>query len=565
MSQVTTLERVNTHNSESFALKPINSVGNDPGQHTAASSAVQPISETGTTIERRGETDTAPPASTPEEADPEFPVMPKWQLQLTFVSLAVVGFLANLDTSIVATAMPTIASEFDSLNQQSWIALSYLLTNTVFQPMWGRATDLIGSRTILFVCVFTFELGSLLCALSKNFIWLCCARAIAGLGAGGITIVIMVILTQMVSIRERGNYIGIFAARIVIAMILGPLLGGLFVSFDWRWCFWINLVISVPALAILVAFIKKLPNRTKPDIAWRDIDYGGLVILGVCVTAICLAFNWGGIVYEWNSAVIIALLVVGFALVLVFVIYEIKVPKLPLIPMKMFRFRNVTTTTVNNFFTAAAMLGVFIYLPSYYQLVRHDKQVISGLEVLPYIMPLLLTSTLSGLIVARTGYVQGVLWVGGIGNLLGTGLLILLNGRYPRAVEYVLLVLTGLGSGFLMQSTILSAQSQVPRDILATVTTMSLWSRSMGGVISIAMQGSIITNLFKRSLLETPAALPYINQLLAASNVESLPPEVQVIAAQSYGSAFQMMMVATTVFCTPGFIASLATKKEKLS
>ncbi|KZO95329.1 MFS general substrate transporter [Calocera viscosa TUFC12733] len=461
--------------------------------------------------------------------------------------------------------MPTIASEFGALNQQSWIALSYLLTNTVFQPLYGRATDLFGSRAVLFTAVFIFEFGSLLCALSKNFIWLCCARAVAGMGGAGITVVIMVIVSQIVPLRERGNYMGIMYARIVIATVMGPLIGGIFVSFDWRWCFWINLIIAVPALAVLVMFVGKLPHTTKPDVGWRDIDFGGVAILGVCVVSICLAFNWGGIVFAWDSKIVIVLLVVGFLLVPAFVFWEMKVPSYPLIPMKMFRFRNVTTSSVNNFFTACALQGVFLYLPSYYQIVRHDKQIISGLEVLPYIMPVLLTSTISGLIIAKTGAVRNVLWFGGFFNLLGTGLLIMLNGRHPRAVEYVLLVLTGLGAGFLMQSTTLSAQSQVTRDLLATVTTMAMWSRSLGGIIGVAMQGSIITNLFKRGILASPAAAPYVNQLLAAENVSSLPADVQSIAALSYGSAFQMMMVATTVFCTPGFIVSLIAKKQKLS
>jgi len=220
---------------------------------------------------------------------------------------------------------------------------------------------------------------------------------------------------------------------------------------------------------------------------------------------------------------------------------------------------------MNNFFTASAVQGVFLYMPSYYQLVRHDKQVISGLEVLPYIMPMLVTSTLSGLIISRTGSVRGVLWVGGFINLLGTGLLIMLNGTYPRAVEYVLLVITGLGVGCLIQSSTVSAQSSVPRDLLASVTTMAMWSRSLGAIIGVAMQGSIITNLFKQGILASAVAAPYVNQLLAADNVGSLPSEVQAVAAQSYGSAFQMMMVATTAFCAPGFIASLIAQKQKLS
>jgi len=461
--------------------------------------------------------------------------------------------------------MPTIASEFSSLSEQAWIALAYLLTSTVFQPLFGRATDLFGCRSVLFASIFVFELGSLLCATAKNFIWLCAARAVAGMGGAGITVVIMVIVSQLVPLRERGNYMGILYARIVIATVLGPLIGGVFVSFDWRWCFWINLVIAGPALAVLLLFAKKLPNTIKPDVTWRDIDFGGIVLLGISVVSICLAFNWGGVVFAWNSAVVVALLVVGFVLVPLFVMWEIKIPSYPLIPMKMFRYRNVTTSTINNFFTACALQGVFIYLPSYYQIVRHDKQIISGLEVLPYIMPLLLTSTLSGLIISRTGAVRGVLWLGGVFNLLGTGLLIMLNGNHPRAVEYVLLVITGLGAGFLIQSTTLSAQSQVTRDLLATVTTMAMWSRSLGGIIGVAMQGSIITNLFKRAILASAAAAPYVNQLLAAEDVESLPPDVQSIAAQSYGSAFQMMMVATTAFCAPGFIVSLIAQKQKLS
>ncbi|KZT62500.1 MFS general substrate transporter [Calocera cornea HHB12733] len=558
------LERVNTHKTASVVLQSSSSIQSNaegfPKISQPGATRAPGTSETAI-MENAGEADT----DGPEQRGNELPTMTKLQLQLTFISLSVVGFLSNLDTSIVATAMPTIASEFNSLNQQAWIALSYLLTSTVFQPMFGRATDLFGCRSVLFASIFVFEFGSLLCALSKNFIWLCCARAIAGMGGAGITVVIMVIVSQIVPLRERGNYMGIMYARIVFATVLGPLIGGVFVSFDWRWCFWINLIIAVPGIAILLLFVKKLPHTKKPDVTWRDIDFGGVAILGVSVVSICLAFNWGGVVFPWDSKVVIALLVVGFALVPAFVAWEIKVPSYPLIPMKMFRFRNVTTSSANNFFTSAALQGVFIYLPSYYQIVRHDKQIISGLEVLPYIMPLLLTSTVSGLIIAKTGSVRVVLWLGGFFNLLGTGLLIMLNGQHPRAVEYVLLVLTGLGGGAIIQSSIISAQSQVTRDLLATVTTMTMWSRSVGGILGVAMQGSIITNLFKRGILENAAAAPYVNQLLAVENVSLLPADVQAIAAQSYGSAFQMMMVATTVFCFPGFIISLVAKKQKLS
>ncbi|KZO95334.1 MFS general substrate transporter [Calocera viscosa TUFC12733] len=461
--------------------------------------------------------------------------------------------------------MPTIASQFNSLSQQQWIALAYLLTSTVFQPLFGRATDLFGSRAMLFASVFCFELGSLLCAVSQNFIWLCCARAVAGVGSGGLGVVIMVIVSQIVPLRERGNYMGIMYARLVISTVFGPIIGGAFVQWNWRWCFYINQIIAVPAVGILLAFARKLPHHTKPNITSRDVDVGGIALVAGFTVTLALGFNWGGVVYPWSSPLVVSLLTVGFVLVPTFVFWEIKVAPFPLIPMHTFKYRNVTAGVANNFFSSVSLQGLFLYMPSYYQIVRKDSQIISGLDTLPYAIPALFVSTISGWLIARTGTVRGYLWLGGVINLAGTGLLTLLNGQHPRAVEYVLLFLAGIGAGFLMQTITLSAQSEVGKELIATVTTMTLWSRRLGNILSAAMQGSIISNIFKRGILANAAAAPYVTQLLAADNVSSLPADVQLVAAQSYGAAFSMMMVATTVFCLPGFLWSLAAKKQKLS
>ncbi|KZO95335.1 MFS general substrate transporter [Calocera viscosa TUFC12733] len=541
---------------------------------------LQPLSSTTTRVEERVEDEPHDGARSPSTGEAQednsaraedggqrrevTPAMTKLELQLTFLSLSVTGFLSALDSSIIATAMPTIASQFNSLSQQQWISLSYLLTSTVFQPLFGRATDLWGSRSVLFVTIFFFELGSLLCAVSQNFIWLCCARAIAGAGAGGIAVVIMVILSQIVPLRERGNYMGIMYARLVISTVFGPLIGGAFVQWNWRWCFYINLILAVPALAIQFAFIRKLPHTTKPNVTWRDVDVGGIALVAAFTTSLALAFNWGGVVYAWNSPLIIALLVVGFVLTPIFVFWEIKIAPFPLIPMNMFKYRNVTAGVANNFFSSVSLQGIFLFIPSYYQIVRKDSQIISGLDILPYVVPVLLVSTITGRVISKTGRVREYLWLGGLINLVGTALLTLVDGKYSRAMEYVLLFFCGIGAGFLMGTITLSAQSDVSKDLIATVTTMTLWSRRLGIILAAAMQGSIISNTFKNRILASAAAAPYVTQLLAADNVSSLPVDVQIVAAQSYGAAFQMMMVGTTIFCAPGFFWSLAARKPKL-
>jgi len=178
---------------------------------------------------------------------------------------------------------------------------------------------------------------------------------------------------------------------------------------------------------------------------------------------------------------------------------------------------------------------------------------------------MILATTAVGLLISKTGRVRTFLWGGGVVNLLATGLLTLLNGTLPRVVEYVFLFIAGLGLGFVFQANTISAQSQVERELLASVTTMTVWSRSLGNIVGVAMQGSILTNVFKRGILASSAASPYVNQLLAVDNVSSLPADVQSIAASLYGAAFHTMMIATTAFCAPGLLFSLSAKKHKLS
>ncbi|RDX54495.1 MFS general substrate transporter [Lentinus brumalis] len=456
--------------------------------------------------------------------------------------------------------MPTIASQYNELPQQSWISLAYLLTSTVFQPIFGRGTDLYGSRIMLFLSIIIFDIGSLFCAVATDFIWFCIGRAIAG----AFIVVCMIIISQMVPLRDRGKYVGAMYARTAIATVLGPVLGGIFTKFNWRWCFWINLILSAPAIGVLLIFVKKIPNRKRPGVTFKDVDFGGIILIAVCIVALCIALTWGGTTYAWSSPVIISLLVVGGVLLPVYVMYELYIPRFPVVPLEMFRIRNVTASTGNYFFSSVSMYGLSAYIPSYYQLARGDNQLVSGLEILPYVGTIVIFSTLVGYLMSWTGRTRPFLWAGGLVNLIANGLLIMLNGTLPRAVEYVFLALSGAGVGFIAQTNTVSAQSKVSRELLASVTTMTMWSKSLGGIVGIAMQGSIIQNVYLKNMQSNPAAVPYLPQLKALSGLHSLPGPIQALAAQSYGKGFSTMMIATVPFVAVGFLFSLTAEEASL-
>ena len=174
----------------------------------------------------------------------------------------------------------------------------------------------------------------------------------------------------MVPLRDRGKYVGVMYARTAIATVLGPVsvpytsaivpersfsdqvLGGIFTRFNWRWCFWINLILSAPAIGVLLVLVKKIPNRKRPGVSFKDVDFGGIALIAACVVALCLALTWGGTTYAWNNPIIISLLVVGFVLIPVCILYEIYIPRFAVIPMEMFRIRNVRASTGNYFFTS---------------------------------------------------------------------------------------------------------------------------------------------------------------------------------------------------------------------
>ncbi|TIB74000.1 MFS general substrate transporter [Wallemia mellicola] len=405
--------------------------------------------------------------------DDQTNLLPTKQVILVFLGLSAALFCSLLDQTIVSTILPSINHEFNAANEGSWVATSYLLTSTAFMPIHSRLSDLIGRKTVLQVCLALFFIGSLACAVSKTIEELIVFRAIAGVGGGGILNNVMVSISDIVSLRERGKYQGILGVVVSVANSLGPLLGGVFTeTIGWRWAFWINLPLTGVAILIVQFFLpfKRVGGNWREKA--RRIDYAGSIIILASTILILLPLNWGGNKYAWDSAVVLALLIIGLLLIVVFILVENckKIVDLPILPMHLFKNRSVSASYTCTFFSGCIFYGALYYLPQYLQVVAGYSPLKSGVILLSLILSQTLFSFTAGLIVSKTGNYMWNIWTGFMLWTIGIGLLTTLRPDTKLANFIGYCVIAGVGAGNTFQTTLLSVQAAVSRQDMAVAT-----------------------------------------------------------------------------------------------
>jgi EmrB/QacA subfamily drug resistance transporter len=288
-------------------------------------------------------------------------------------------FLAALDQTIVATALPTIARELNGAEHLSWIVAGYLLTSTASTPVYGKLSDLFGRRALFRFAIVLFVLASALCALAQSMPQLILARALQGLGGGGLITMAQATIADVISPRERGRYQGYISGVWAVASVGGPVLGGFFAEYlSWRWVFWINLPLGLAALGIAHLSLRRLPRQRLA----RPIDYPGAVLLVGAVTALLLVTSWAGVVAPWTSPTILGLALAGVALVALFIVQELRAAE-PLLPPRLFRDRVVRIANIASFITSMAMFGATVFLPVFLQVVMGISASRSGMLVIP--------------------------------------------------------------------------------------------------------------------------------------------------------------------------------------
>ena len=306
--------------------------------------------------------------------------------------------LAMLDQLIVGTALPRIVGDLGGVAHLSWVVTAYVLASTITTPLYGKLGDMYGRKKLFMTAIVIFLAGSALAGLSQSMAMLITFRAIQGLGAGGLMVSAIAIIGDLVSPRERGQYMGYIMAVMMIATIGGPLLGGWITeSFSWRWIFYINLPIGGVALAYLAATLK-LPKRHVE----HRVDYLGAALLAVAATAVVLGATWGGTQYAWLSPQITGLGAVAVLSVLAFIWIESRAAE-PILPLHIFRSRNFSLVSALSFLAGLAMFGAITFLPLYQQTVQGASPTVSGLLLTPMMVGVMITSLISGQVTTRTG------------------------------------------------------------------------------------------------------------------------------------------------------------------
>ncbi len=474
------------------------------------------------------------------EPSPPASPMTHRQILLVLSGLMLGLFLAALDQTIVATALPTIAGEFGGLEQLSWVVTAYLLTSTASAPLYGKVSDMYGRKIVFQFAIVTFLVGSVLAGMSQSMIQLIGFRAIQGLGAGGLIVMAMTIVGDVLSPRERGRYQGYIGSVFALASVAGPLLGGFFVdNFSWRWVFYINLPIGLAALFV-TATVLDLPFR-RVD---RPVDYLGAGLLVGGVTSLLLVTVWGGSQYEWDSPVIIGLSVLSVVLLVLFLFQERRVEE-PILPLRLFRDRTFAITSSASFIVGLGMFGAIVFLPLFLQVVMGASATNSGLLLVPLMGGVVTSSIVSGRLITRTGRYKIYPLTGTTLMAVGLWLLSTMGPDTTILEASVFMAIFGTGMGLVLQVLVIAVQNAVDARDLGVATSSATFFRSLGGSFGTAFLGAVLTSQLTLHLADLlPAGSDgQLGELTGSPElIAQLPPAVRETVITAFSESI------TTVF-----------------
>jgi EmrB/QacA subfamily drug resistance transporter len=482
-------------------------------------------------------------------------------------ALMLVMLLAALDQTIVSTALPRIATDLHGLNKISWVATAYLLTSAITTPLYGKISDLFGRKKIFQTAIVIFLIGSALCGISQSMNQLVVARALQGIGAGGLMSLVLAIVGDIIPPRQRGRYMGYFGAVFGVSSVAGPLLGGFLTdSLSWRWVFFVNMPIGLLAL-FAVATRLHLPVHKHE----HKIDFLGAGLLAAGTVCLLLATVWGGITYPWASAQIIGLLGGGALVILLFILQERRAAE-PIIPLHLFRNDIFRVSTILSFLSGIAMFAAILYIPLYQQAVRGHSPTQSGLLMLPLVIGLLGASIVSGRLTSKLGRYK-------LFPIIGTGILAfglwLFSHITLTTSEWLIgawMVIVGIGLGSFMQIMTLAVQNAVDRRELGTATSVATFFRSLGGSFGGAIFGTVLINRLATHLSEL---LPQGSKAASSINIGSiqsgvssnsnLSPQVAHAVLEAFARSFHDMFLLAIPFALLAFVVAFFLREAPLS
>ncbi|MDQ0775812.1 EmrB/QacA subfamily drug resistance transporter [Streptomyces aurantiacus] len=501
-------------------------------------------------------------------AAPDGAPMTHRQIMEALSGLLLGMFVAILSSTIVSNALPEIIGDLGGgQSAYTWVVTAALLSMTASTPLWGKLADLYSKKALVQIALVVYVLGSAAAGLSQNAGMLITCRVVQGIGVGGLSALAQIVMASMISPRERGRYSGYLGATFAVATVGGPLLGGVITDtswLGWRWCFYVGVPFAIIALIVLQKTLH-LPV-VKRDV---KVDWGGAFFIAAAVSLLLLWVTFAGDKYEWMSWQTAAMVGGSIVLGLIFVLIESKA-KEPIIPLRLFRNRTITLSSIASLFVGVAMFSGTVFFSQYFQLARNESPTMSGVLTIPMIAGLFVSSTVSGQIITKTGRWKA--WLVGGGVLITAGLGLLSTIRYDT--DYwktgVFMALLGLGIGMMMQNLVLCTQNQVaPQDLGAASSTVTFF-RSLGGAIGVSALGAVMANRITHYVTDGVAGLdPKYAAAGASSNgaipdMDTLPGPLRTVVESAYGHGIADVFLIAAGTALLAFLVTLFIKEVPL-
>lgn len=440
--------------------------------------------------------------------DAHMNILPKKNLIICLFALATVQIISFIDQTGVTVATSVIAEDLNCETTINWAGTASLLANCICQVLFGRLSDIFGRKNVLMFGLAILACADIGCGASQTGVQFYVCRALAGIGNGCSSSLPQIILSDIVSLKERGKYQGILGMSVGIGNSIGPFLMAAFIKggAGWRSFYYMLCPLNVIVIGVVFWIIenrdKQLQSLLTRKEKFMKIDYIGIFFAAAGLILILVPISGGGSDYEWNSPIVIVMLVVGVALMVIFLIVEWKFAKLPMIPLRIFKLRGVSLILFSTFFFGMSYFSFLYYQPYYFQIVKGKDIVHTSLFVLPLVLSQAVMSVVAGQIISRTGHYIHVVIVGYALWLLGNCLLLLWNEEVNDGVNVIALLIMGCGVGFTFQPAMVAAQAQAKKADRAVVISTRNVIRSFGGAVGIAIGSATVSNSFLQNIKE---------------------------------------------------------------
>ncbi|KAK8846841.1 hypothetical protein IAR55_005929 [Kwoniella newhampshirensis] len=507
--------------------------------------------------------------------------MSGWRFWAIIVSLMVSIFLFALDQLIVATAIPKITEQFDSLSQLSWLASGFFLTLLSFNLLYSQLMNIFPSKHVIIAAIFLFEMGSLVCGVAPNMNVLIFGRAFAGLGAAGIFSGAMVIAAEIVPLHARAQYFALFGVCFALASVIGPLIGGAFSDHvSWRWCFYINLPLGGVAIACLLFF-----QPTKPPLG-RAASYKGyskdmiMEVVKCDWAAVCLsmawaccfilAFQWGGVTRKWNDASVIVTLVFAFVLVPIFCVYEWYIRDLAYFRIRLLMRRTIGGACIVAFCVFGVMMILVYYLSVCYQAVHHTSATGAGVRLLPLILVQVATLIISSRMIPFIGRFKPVIVCGPIFIAIASGLFYTVKYTTSEAHFYGYQAILGVGIGMCLQNVMVATQHELKKEpwLISLGTGLVVFIGFAGRIFALSLGGSVFENMIQKNIR---AAVPGISDAVVMAVVNdasavwtAVPDDLRPPILEAYAKSLSQVFVIGVPLAVIAFGGALLMKNDKM-